>query len=246
MRAPLDGVAWIETPEQLGFRIRLAGPVRRGLAWLIDVCIQGLLLMVLAWALGGFGGLGQGLVFVALFFFTWLYFALFEVTMEGSSPGKRALGLRVLSDDGLPVSVRQAILRNLLRGADLLFLPAGGVLPLGVLPMIIDRRMKRFGDMLAGTVVTAEVRDSPVRAFGRPTPQALRSLPPVLPLDREDLEALDGFASRRHLGPHRREELAEVLAPVYARRLGRPTPEDPSDFLLALWARGRRREERRP
>ncbi|MEM1026167.1 MAG: RDD family protein [Myxococcota bacterium] len=243
MRAPLDGVAWIETPEQLGFRVHLAGPVRRGFAWLLDVVLQALLLGVLAWALGGLGGLGQGLLFVALFFFTWLYFALFEVTMQGRSPGKRVLRLQVLSEDGLPVSARQALLRNLLRGADLLLLPAGGILPLGVLPMIFDRRMRRFGDMLAGTIVTAEPRDRPIRAFARPSAESLRGLPPILPLDRNDLEALDGFAARRHLGPHRRAELAAILAPVYARRLGRPAPREPSEFLLALWARGRRREE---
>jgi len=243
--SPVDGVAWIETPEQLGFRVQLAGPVQRGMAWLLDALIQGVAVLALAFALGGFGGLGQGLLFVALFFFTWLYFALFEITMQGRSPGKRAFGLRVLGDDGLQVSARQAVLRNLLRGVDLLILPAGGMLPIGVLPMVLDRRARRFGDMLAGTLVVVEGRQAPSESQERPSAEELAALPLVLPLDREDLEALEAFAGRRRLGPHRRRELAEMIAPTYAERLGRAPPADPSRFLRALWARGRRVEGER-
>lgn len=57
MTAPLDTAVAIETPEHIVFQVRLAGPARRALAYLIDlvVCygIVGILAVVVILALVG-------------------------------------------------------------------------------------------------------------------------------------------------------------------------------------------------
>ena len=52
---------------------------------------------------------------------------LFETFLNGQTPGKYVLGLRVLTDNGQPINGMQATLRNLLRAADL-FLPLVGLI----------------------------------------------------------------------------------------------------------------------
>ena len=41
------------------------------------------------------------------------YFALFEVLWNGQTPGKKKEGLRVIKDDGRPITPAEAIGRNL-------------------------------------------------------------------------------------------------------------------------------------
>lgn len=241
--------AVIETPEQLGFRVELAGLAHRAAAWILDTSIRGVLLAISAAGLGFFGslsdavfgaagaGYGQGLFLVLLFAVTWLYFVFFEMVMRGSSPGKRAFGLRVLSQDGLPITLRQSVLRNLGRAADVLVAP-GAIVPVGGLVIALDPRSRRLGDLLAGTIVVVERRvpDPPARS---PSLAELEALPVRPPLDRDDLEALEAFVRRGALTDERRREIADLIAPTYARRLGRSVPDDSAAFLVALWARAR-------
>ena len=235
----------IETPEQLGFRVELAGLGHRAAAWALDSFLRGLLLIVAMIAFGAFEvaggfGLGSALFFVFLFALTWFYFVFFEVVMTGQSPGKRAFGLRVLGSDGLPVTLRQSILRNLARAADLIVVGAH-VVPVGAAVIWLDPRARRLGDMVAGTIVVVEAGKSH-RSSGRLPPIRDHDLPARVPLDREDVEALEAFVRRGALTAERRRELAAIITPTYARRLGRPAPDAPEAFLLALWARARRIE----
>jgi len=81
------------------------------------------------------------------------YCALGEALM-GSSPGKRLLGCRVVTEGGDRISVGQAILRNLFRIIELEIDPP--LLPL-VLLVGLTRNRQRLGDIVARTVVV-EVR----------------------------------------------------------------------------------------
>lgn len=159
-RTPLDTTTIIETPEQVRFTLHVAGPIRRAGAYLIDTSIRGVVLLgVSALAMLGelispsdLSGFRAGAMLFVLFLTEWGYFVVTETTMGGQSPGKRALRLRVVSEDGRPLSWSQSVLRNLLRAAD--FLPMAYAL--GVLAMICDRRFKRLGDQLAATLVVVE------------------------------------------------------------------------------------------
>src|SRR5262245_11983387 len=130
----LDTVAEVETPEHIRFHYHLAGPVRRAIAYLIDLAIRfGILLVVVivagiagVAAAGTFGGASLGVVFVVYFAFDWGYYVFCETVWSGRSPGKRAMRLRVITDSGRPLNFLDSVLRNLLRAAD--FLPWGYVL----------------------------------------------------------------------------------------------------------------------
>lgn len=78
-----------------------------------------------------------------------LYFVVSEVSSGGRSPGKAAIGLRVVGDDGLPLTGRATIVRNLLRAVDIL--PSSYVI--GLVAMLTSQRSQRLGDLAAGTLV---------------------------------------------------------------------------------------------
>ena len=60
---------------------------------------------------------------ILLFALEWFYPVVFELRASGASPGKRAFGLKVVMENGLPVTAAASVTRNLLRAAD--FLPFG-------------------------------------------------------------------------------------------------------------------------
>lgn len=241
--APLDTVVEISTPEHLAFRSRIAGPGRRFLAWLVDGMVAFTILATLAalvqvMTAAGLEGLDQGLFLIGLFAVWWGYFFISEVLSGGRSIGKAALKLRVVQGDGLPVTWRASLLRNLLRAADLSLVPPM-VLILGPLVMAFDARFRRLGDLAADTLVIVEEQTlaaADVAALD-PDPEIAAGLPSLLALDHHEMEALDLFVSRRAIGPARREELARMVAPHFAERLAVPEPKDATGFLVALWAR---------
>jgi uncharacterized RDD family membrane protein YckC len=239
----LDTVTEIETPEHLAFRTRLAGPSRRLLAWLLDglvwlALLCALLLITYLVTAAGLEGVDRGLLLLGVFALWWGYFFAAEMLTGGRSVGKQALSLRVVRSDGLPITWRASLLRNLLRAADLALYPP---LVLGPLVMAWDPRFRRLGDLAADTLVVVEERARVEAPPEVPVDEALvKGLPPILSLDRSELEALELFAARGSIGPARLRELAEMVAPLLAERHGLAPPEDPTAFLHALWARARR------
>jgi uncharacterized RDD family membrane protein YckC len=232
----LDNTAEVETPELVRFRYRVAGPVRRSAAYLIDLLIRIAILVLLrvvaSLALGTADKASTGVILLAAFLLEWGYYVAFETMQDGRSPGKRALSLRVVKEGGFSIGFIDSVLRNLLRGAD--FLPVGYVL--GVVVMAGDARFRRIGDHVAGTLVVVEERArvaAPVVLDPAPTPDELARLPARPQLSASEREALDLFMRRADLLKIRRIELAETVAPALARRLG-VTFADPVRFLGLL------------
>ena len=233
MRAPLDTVVQIETPEHIVFEHRLAGPARRALAHVLDLvlCYGVLLLVGIAILFGVVGGAALsgelsslakasvGLVLLLVFIVQWVYFAAWEA-LTGRTPGKRALGLAVVTTTGRPIGVREATLRNLLRAADVL--PVGYVV--GLACQLCTQRFQRLGDLVAGTMVVVPERargGSPIVLRPPATAAELASLPQTVRLDPEERAAIELFLRRRgQLGAARERELAELIAPVIAARVG--------------------------
>lgn len=253
---PLDNTTWVETPEQVRFRYNVAGPTRRYLAYLIDFVIRALGFLIVSFIVGlltgvgmGAGGLGTGMLLVLMFGMEWGYYVLFETLWNGRTPGKRALGLRVVKEGGYPLSFMDSVLRTLLRAADGLP-PAFGFLPTyasGVLTAAFDKRFRRLGDRVASTMVVIE---EPVRATTTividpaPTRAELDLLPARPPLSADEYEALDLFFRRTTLSEARRHELAALIVPTFARRMGTPA-RDPLRFLEVLYIRVREQTVRK-
>lgn len=238
---PLDTVLEVETPEQVRFRYQLAGPARRATAYVIDLLIRAAIVIVCVLALGlagyAVGGASIGAMLLVIFAVEWGYYVLFESLWSGRTPGKRAMRLRVVREGGYPTNFLDTVLRNLLRAAD--FLPS--LYAVGATVLALDPRFRRLGDMVAGTVVIVEdparigaaIQISPL-----PTAEEFAALPARPPLDAADLAALELFLRRLGtLHPARERELAEIVAPVYARRLGGHRYADPTRFLALLYLR---------
>jgi uncharacterized RDD family membrane protein YckC len=229
----LDNTVEVETPELVRFRYRVAGPARRALAYFVDLLIRGAVLLVLliVLSLAGLAGTGsmQGILAIAAFALEWAYYVVFETTGDGRTPGKRVFALRVVKEGGFPIGFLDSVLRNLLRGAD--FLPVGYVL--GLVVMAGDARFRRLGDRVAGTLVVVEEAArvaAPLVLRPAPTADELAALPQRPPLSAWERETLELFLRRADLTDARREELAHMVAPVFAQRMG-TWFEDPVRFL---------------
>lgn len=243
MAAALDNTTEVETPERIRFRYRAGGPVRRSFAYLLDLLIRIGVVVVVGMIVGiatatkvdDLAHASQGFILVIIFVLEWGYYVLFETLWNGTSPGKRAFSLRVVKEGGFPIGFIDSVLRNLLRAAD--FLPMGYVAGLTV--MVADSRFRRLGDRVAGTMVVVEDRVSVSEALRLSPPAAageLDALPARPPLSAHELESLEQFLRRQDLSPPRRLELAEMVAPIFARRMGVLTG-DPVRFLALLYER---------
>jgi uncharacterized RDD family membrane protein YckC len=197
--APIDTRHRQETPEGVELTLSPAGPVPRALAWGADLAIRGIAYATGAVAIGSMGSAGLGLLLIAAFLLEWGYPVYFEVT-SGSTPGKRWLSLRVVQEDGSPVTLGASMLRNLVRFVD--FMPAGYLF--GLLSCMVSGRFQRLGDLAAGTLVVYEHQSVP-----RPLPETVPARPPLLPLMLEEQRAIVAFAERSsHWSEERLEELA--------------------------------------
>ena len=200
-RAPIDTLRVFETPEGVDLSLRLAGPVPRAAAYLLDLLIRIAVYLALT-PLLALAGIGSGIMLLALFLLEWFYPVYFELR-RGATPGKLALGLLVVHDDGTPVGPSASLIRNVLRAVD--FLPA--LYGAGLVTMLIDRDFRRLGDLAAGTLVIHAPAAREVRSLPPQPPQ-----PPDRPLDLDTQQAILDFAERApRLSPARRAELAEVL-----------------------------------
>lgn len=250
MEAPLDTDVAIETPEHIVFHYRIAGPARRAVAQLLDLvfCYGAVLLVavIVFLATMGTGGLdkveltaaakaGGGILMLALFAAQWTYFLAWEATL-GRSPGKMALGLRVVTTSGRPIGWRAAALRNLLRAADLL--PVGYIA--GLVSMTLSARFQRLGDLVAGTMVVApeQARATKALELSPPAePRELATLPDHVALDADERIAIELFLRRRKALSFAREtELAEMIAAPLGKRIGYTHPS-PSRLLALVYDR---------
>jgi uncharacterized RDD family membrane protein YckC len=168
----------IETPERVPLEFALASIGNRFLAVAIDHFIQYLSIFLIAWFVLSVTGYSAtkiadspdkllsempkwtiAILIIVLFLIFASYFIVFEYFWNGQTPGKRWMKLRVIRDDGRPLTLWEAIARNLLRIADAV---PGFILPIysvGLVVIFLSGRDQRLGDIFAGTVVIRERTD---------------------------------------------------------------------------------------
>ncbi len=243
----------VETPEHVELQFELAGVGSRAAAALVDTLLLGIfqilcwLLLGLLFSLQSSAGNWAFAIFFLLYIFTllFLYYALFEGLNSGRTPGKMALGIRVVMDSGRPVTLGAAALRNLLRLIDFWF-PLAPLVP-GMLFVFLTKSNKRLGDLAAGTVV---VRDHPtewalaaVTASPTPATDDFEAGPPELSDD--EFKLLDRFLGRMtNLAPAVQVRMLVELARRFETRVPRRSA-DPEQYLLALFAEEQRRRRGR-
>ena len=126
----------------------------RAAAFIVDALVMALLLMLPAAAISyGFVFLGGALVSVAVIWYVASAVLLTGILLRdgyrGRSPGKRLLGLRLLTPGNRPCSYGRSILRNLP-----LLVP--GLNLVEVILILASHQSRRTGDRLAKTVVVEE------------------------------------------------------------------------------------------
>lgn len=165
----------IETPERVPLEFALASIGNRFLAVAIDHFIQFLSIFLVAWFFQWMSGI-QGLatfetslselpkwtvaiMIIVIFLLFAGYFIFFEWFWNGQTPGKRLLKLRVIREDGRPITLWEAIARNLLRIVDAVPGFAIPIYSVGLIMVFLSGRDQRVGDIFAGTVVIRERTD---------------------------------------------------------------------------------------
>ena len=229
----------VETPEHVDVHFELAGVGSRMAAALLDLFLLWVsmigLLIIYSWLdflRGLAGGWATALVVLLLFLLFWGYFTLFEAVNTGRTPGKQALGIRVVMDTGRPVTAGAAVVRNLVRLLDCYF-PFLPFVPALVM-MFVNRSNKRLGDMAAGTIV---VRDRPTAwSLGARTasePEVIETGPPEL--SEEEFRLLDRFLGRlNELAPDVEVRIGRDLARRFESRIPRRT-DDINAYLVEVF-----------
>ncbi|MDQ3772155.1 MAG: RDD family protein [Actinomycetota bacterium] len=233
----------ISTPEGVAIDMILAGLGSRFVAGLVDALIKGVILGTLFLATNVLAGEGfGGGVLVALllalsFLINFGYDVLFEVLSSGRTPGKRMIGIRVVSESGQPVGFVASAIRNLMRLVDML--PVGYVV--GSVAVLANARNQRLGDLAAGTLVVRERRSQHEMPWGpAPTSVPFHELQTwdVSAVTDEEVATVRAFLARRYELAHAaRNQLADDLARGLRPRVaGAHGHLSPDDFLAALVA----------
>jgi uncharacterized RDD family membrane protein YckC len=209
----------IETPERVPLHFALASIGNRFLACAFDHALQLLVIIIvvitLVWT-GNKLGVWYGkltdapkwvvaVIILSVFVIWSSYFAIFEWAWNGQTPGKRWLKLRVIREDGRPVTFWEAAARNLVRILDMMPFPFYSI---GLVCVFASSRDQRVGDLVAGTVVVRE-REAQApsfdQVFNAPTSDVAlrRSFKPVPftaslgALTPSEIEVVEAFLRRR-------------------------------------------------
>ncbi|WP_163340381.1 RDD family protein [Desulfopila sp. IMCC35008] len=233
MALKLDTIIYHQSPEGVELSLSPAGPLSRGLAWLIDFGLRVALYIIIGICLSWAGGIGSGLTLIGVFLIEWFYPVLFEIR-SGSTPGKKAIGLQVVHDDGTPVTWSSSLLRNLIRSVDLL--PFFNMV--GLITMIFNNRFKRLGDLAAGTVVI--YRQNQYRESIIPSSPPL---PPPIPLKLWQQRLILDFCERSEsLSKERSAELATLLPTLTGEKVPQETLIQYGNWFLK--GRGKRESDK--
>lgn len=255
----VDSAIEIVTPENIAFRYELAGPFRRLPAFLIDVVIRVTAVFVIVFAAafigwGLTGGVGVAVALLGIFLLEWFYGGIFETYWNGQTPGKRVMGLRVLTVDGRPINGLQAVLRNVLRTVDMMpLVPPALLVPdsieMGVIPTFLvglavatcSRRFQRMGDLVCGTIVVVEDRTwlFGISKIDDPRASQLAEyIPANFVVHRQLSRALATYLERRRFfSPARRREIASHIAKPLIEKFNLPRDTSYDLMVCAMYYR---------
>ena len=250
-------LAWkheVMLPEDVKTAFEVASPFSRVLAFLVDLAIITLTMLVIVFlslmVLFSSGGLIAVLLFLLAFFIVNVgYFFLFEGVFSGQTPGKYMLKLRVIKEDGEEIGPLEGIVRAFVRfaiigpvpcllfigvfDATLLF----SIAPFSLLAfvMFVDPKGRGLPDFCANTLVI--VQKMPQRQWKTPYVPPYFMLPHhYFPLNADEMEKLtpedyvrlEEFGTRLStVSSAARREAAMAAAAALATRMGYSKPVDP-------------------
>lgn len=237
----------IVTGEAVALEVRSTSWALRALGALIDVVCElalflALMLGVIWWgALTGDDAMSRALLIIDLVLCFVLVPTILETVTRGRSVGKLAIGSRIVRDDGGAIAMRHAFIRALVGLVELVFTVGG----LAAIVGLLNRRSKRLGDLLAGTVSQHErVPRPPSNAVGVPVSLTeWAAIADVGRLPDSLARRIAAFlAQAPRMLPASRDRLAASLAAEVAPYVA-PAVDSSPEFLLAAVAAIRRDRE---
>jgi uncharacterized RDD family membrane protein YckC len=205
----------VPTPEGMSLPFIVAGVGDRAAAFILDLLLIlvgtfAVWLLALLGSLVGLASMGLSLALLVSFLLWNFYFVHFEIRGGGVTPGKRKMGVRVISRNGGPLTAEAVFARNLMRNLEF-YLPVialiapqallpespgwGQFLALGWMAVFafmpfFNRDRLRCGDLVAGTLVVkapaavllSDLSDrATMRPALRPQPTGVAGPPPSPP-----------------------------------------------------------------
>ncbi|MGB3319669.1 MAG: RDD family protein [Sphingopyxis granuli] len=261
-----DKVRAFVTPEGVDLELRIASASLRFGALLIDLMLllAALVVFTLLMIWAGFASNSDLMISIWLlgaFVLRTFWFVGFELGQRAATPGKRAMGIRVVARDGGRLTADAVIARNLMRELEI-FLPlmmigfgaaedmvSGWTALAGVawsatlsLFLLFNRDRMRMGDLIAGTWVVMARRAKLDRdmAAGAEAGDALRFTDAELSVygifELQELErVLRGRDAR----------VMREVADTIRHKIGRPIAEEDDVFLLSYYRQLKTRLERK-
>lgn len=235
----------IPTPEGVTIEVELAGLGSRAVAFFLDITLVifttlmliGFLQIFLAFVAPDFledfagGFFFGGAVLLAIV----LILTGESVVMDGTTLGKRSLGLRVIGADGRPASAMRHFLRTLALVID-------SFLGIGAILMFFSPRPRRLGDLVAGTIVVREGNDDLLldpwlkSNWGKREARAIELTPGLAArFDEADLALLRDIILRREMAPEPMRELHREAARAYCKRARVEPTSDPRRALKDIF-----------
>ncbi len=148
----------INTSQNVNINFNVASVGDRMIAFMIDLLIKvayGIAVFYIFFNLLDLGYLLNGMdqwsvmaVYIILLFPTGVYPVVLESLMEGQTPGKRVMKIRVVKIDGYQAGLGDYMIRWVFRIIDTSF---AGII--GLVSMVISKNSQRLGDIAAGTAV---------------------------------------------------------------------------------------------
>jgi uncharacterized RDD family membrane protein YckC len=234
MRVLFEDRLTLDTPEGVQLELTLAGVGSRFTSALIDYLIQGAILAALGIVLGygfsldpGHGGFAIAVFTVSFFLLFAGYDVAFEVLNAGRTPGKRLNGLRVVRENGAPVTFATSAVRNVLRIVDIL----PGWYLVGIASILITGRNQRLGDLAAGTIVVRDRRAlQPEMRMTRAIEVPAWDTSAIRP---EEIDTVASFLARRdQIDYGARQQLARELAARLRPRVGGSVTAESDEMFL--------------
>jgi len=219
----------ISTSQNVFITYRLAHPLMRLLAFVIDNTIIGFSLIILSLLIGDI--LFEYYIFLPFVF----YSLLFESLLKGASPGKMILGLRVVSNDGRELEFTDYLMRWMFRSID----TYGTICALGTFTMISSEKNQRTGDFLANTVVVSLKNKNRLTftrkvAVGHSSDYEVK-YPQAALLNKDEIDLITDVMNRFRNNPNEAHALAlEVTTDQIGERLRIEKPESRMALLRGL------------
>ncbi|NOT75012.1 MAG: RDD family protein [Cyclobacteriaceae bacterium] len=179
----------VRTTQNVFIQYQIAGVGDRIVAYLIDGIIKVIFVLAIIAIYIGINQFESWVWIIAAAIPVFLYHLLFEIFMNGQSPGKLIMRIKVIRLDGTPATVGDFLLRWIFAFIDLHLI--GGAV--AVLCIAIGNKGQRLGDMVAGTTVVKVASDAQTNADEIFVPQNsdyVLTFPRVIQLTEKDIELI--------------------------------------------------------